>query len=66
MTVEQLEQAGPTAKAVVAWRFEQLRRVGYDHRGARLLARRVDVDLHRAVDLLQEGCTKELALEILL
>ena len=66
MTVEQLEHGGPTAKAVVAWRFEQLRLVGYDHRGARLLAKRVDVDLHRAVDLLRDGCTKELALEILL
>ncbi len=66
MTVEQLEQSGPTAEAVVAWRFEQLCRVGYDRREARLLARRVDIDLHRAVDLLGDGCPHELALEILL
>ena len=66
MTVEQLEQGGPTAEAVVAWRFEQLRRVGYDRREARLLSRRVDIDLHQAVDLLREGCSQELALEILL
>jgi hypothetical protein len=66
MTVEQLEQGGPTAKAVVAWRFEQLCRVGYERREARRLARRVDIDLHRAVDLLHDGCSQELALEILL
>ena len=66
MTVEQLEQGGPTAEAVVAWRIEQLRGVGYDRREARLLARRVDIDLHRAVDLLRDGCPHELALKILL
>jgi hypothetical protein len=66
MTVEQLEQDRPTAEAVVAWRFEQLRRVGYDRRAARLLARRVDIDLHRAVDLLKDGCSEELALDIML
>ena len=66
MTVEQLEQGGRTAEAVVDWRFEQLRRVGYDRRGARLLSRRVDIDLHLAVDLLRDGCPQELALEILL
>ncbi len=66
MTVEQLEQDGPTAEAVLGWRFEQLLRVGYDRRQARLLSRRVDIDLHRAVDLLAGGCSQELALEILL
>jgi len=65
MTVEQLEQADPTAEAVLDWRFEQLQRVGYDRREARLLSRRVDIDLHLAVDLLRDGCPHELALEIL-
>ena len=66
MTVEQLEEGGRTAEAVVAWRVEQLLRVGYDRREARLLSRRVDIDLHRAVDLLRDGCPHELALAILL
>jgi hypothetical protein len=66
MSVEQLQQTERTAEAVVAWRFEQLRRVGYDRCEARLLARRVDIDLHRAVDLLRDGCPQKLALEILL
>jgi hypothetical protein len=66
MTVEQLDQAGRTAEAVVDWRFEQLRRVGYERREARLLSRRVDIDLHLAVDLLRDGCPHELALAILL
>jgi hypothetical protein len=66
MTVKQLEQSGRTAEAVIAWRFEQLREVGYDRPAARLLSRRVDIDLHLAVDLLRDGCSQELALRILL
>lgn len=66
MTVEQLEERESTEQAVLAWRFEQLRRVGYDRREARLLSRRVDVDLHQAIDLLRDGCPRELALAILL
>jgi hypothetical protein len=66
MTVEQLEERESTEQAVLAWRFEQLRRVGYERREARLLSRRLDVDLHRAIDLLRNGCPRELALAILL
>jgi hypothetical protein len=66
MTVEQLQQDGPTAEAVLDWRFEQLLRVGYARREARLLSKRIDIDLHLAVDLLEGGCSQVLALEILL
>jgi hypothetical protein len=66
MTVEQLEERESTEQAVLAWRLEQLRRVGYDRREARLLSRRLDVDLHQAIDLLRNGCPRELALAILL
>jgi hypothetical protein len=48
------------------WRAEVLERAGYDSRSAELLARRPDVDLHRAVELLQNGCSPKLALDILL
>ena len=34
--------------------------------GAALLAGRGDVDLHHAIDLLRNGCSPELALQILL
>jgi hypothetical protein len=51
---------------VVRWRAEALERAGYDHDSAASLAARPDVDLHRATALLEQGCTPELALRILL
>jgi hypothetical protein len=66
MGVQQIEERDSTTKAVVAWRYEQLRRIGYERREARLMSRRSDVDLHLAIDLLRNGCPPELALAILL
>jgi hypothetical protein len=51
---------------VVEWRTRELRRAGYDERDARRLAERVDVDLHRAIDLIRSGCPVETAVRILL
>lgn len=51
---------------VERWREEELRRAGYDPEAATLLAPRHDVDLHLATALLRQGCSTELALEILL
>jgi hypothetical protein len=51
---------------VERWRIDELERAGYDPRAAMTLAARHDVDLHRAVDLLRNGCSPELALRILL
>ena len=51
---------------VERWRADELERAGYDARAAETLAKRHDVDLHRAADLLRNGCPPELALEILL
>ena len=48
------------------WRTEELERAGYSHRAAGRLATRLDVDLHRAIQLLERGCSPELALKILL
>lgn len=48
------------------WRFEALVRAGYKPAGARRIAERPDIDLHVAVDLLEQGCSPELALSILL
>jgi hypothetical protein len=50
---------------VEQWRAEELERAGYPRVAAAELAKRVDVDLHRAAELLQRGCTPELALKIL-
>lgn len=69
MTTAQLEvghERDNEAEQVVHWRFETLRCAGYDRRSARELARRRDVDLHLAADLLRAGCPVETALRILL
>jgi len=51
---------------IEAWRAAELQRAGYDGPSADKLAVRHDVDLHLAADLLTQGCSVELALEILL
>jgi hypothetical protein len=51
---------------VELWRLDSLRRAGYDSESAAVLAASPEVDLHRAVSLLESGCTVELALQILL
>jgi hypothetical protein len=66
MTAAQLEQRHVTEDEVLEWRFEQLVHVGYARRHARLLSRRRDIDLHRAVELMERGCPYDLALSILL
>ena len=54
--IEQIEQ----------WRHEALARAGYNWEAATVLAASHDVDLHRAVELLERGCPMDLALQILL
>ena len=51
---------------VEQWRAEELERAGYGVREAASLAARHDVDLHQAITLLEQGCSAELALAILL
>jgi hypothetical protein len=48
------------------WRAEELVRAGYGTRAAGRLSARHDIDLHRAVELLEQGCPPELATKILL
>jgi len=51
---------------VISWRRRELRRGGYDDESAREIAQRVEIDLHRAIDLLKSGCPVETAVRILL
>lgn len=51
---------------VERWRADALERAGYDLASAAMLAIRPDVDLHRAISLIEQGCPPELALQILL
>lgn len=53
-------------ETVELWRLFSLSRAGYDPESAAVLAASHDVDLHRAVSLLEHGCPVDLALQILL
>ncbi len=50
---------------ITAWRMERLQAAGYDPEASLVMALDRDVDLHRAVSLLEHGCPPDLALQIL-
>jgi hypothetical protein len=52
-------------KRIEHWRAEELERAGFSPAHASKLAARHDVDLHRAVELVQRGCPADLAFKIL-
>jgi hypothetical protein len=51
---------------VERWRVDELLRAGFDPAAAVTLSTRLDIDLHRATELIDRGCSSELALQILL
>jgi hypothetical protein len=51
---------------VLRWRFEELRRAGFETEDALTVAAEVHVDLHLATKLLRRGCPPQTALRILL
>ena len=65
MTAAEIQITETEAERVQRWRAEELERAGYDADSASELAGRSDVDLHRAIGLLEAGCSVELALQIL-
>ena len=63
----QLVSASETElERVEHWRAEELVRAGYEPMDAVALAARHDIDLHFAIELLEQGCPLETALEILI
>ena len=67
MAATDIYLADPTeVERIERWRAEELERAGYEPRSAGRLAVRHDIDLHTAVDLLERGCSPDLALRILL
>ena len=67
MTAEQFEDLQTDEAAeVLAWRFDALCRTGFDLDAAAVLAANVEVDLHKAIELVRRGCPTELAARILL
>lgn len=64
-TAAQIQITETEADRVVRWRAQELERAGYSPAAAAELAERNDVDLHRAIELLESGCPVDLALDIL-
>jgi hypothetical protein len=56
----------PELDQVESWRAHELERAGYPAEAATKLAARHDIDLHRAVELLESGCPADIAIRILL
>jgi hypothetical protein len=55
----------PEQQRVTRWRTEALERAGYSPEAAAVLASRLDVDLHGAIELVEQGCPPETAFRIL-
>jgi hypothetical protein len=66
MSTINLTESSPEIDRVELWRLASLERAGYDAESAAVLAASPEVDLHRAVSLLEQGCPVHLALQILL
>jgi hypothetical protein len=67
MTAAQFELLDEAqAQRILSWRFEALTKAGYEAGDALVLATHVEVDLHRATDLVERGCPVTTALRILL
>ncbi len=68
MPQEEVEEApkGVEIDSVTGWRFGYLVGSGFDPISALKLAQARDVDLHRASDLLGQGCPVDTAVRILL
>ncbi len=66
MAATELDPVETETEKVERWRVEALEKVGYDIVSAYELAHRSDVDLHHAIELVERGCSTELALRILL
>lgn len=67
MTTAELHVVEETElERVESWRAEELIRAGYDPGDAVALAARLDIDLHLAAELLEQGCPVDLALDILI
>ena len=65
MTATELNSVETETERVERWRAEALEHAGYDAAAALELAGRPDVDLHRAIELVENGCPPELAVQIL-
>jgi hypothetical protein len=51
---------------VKEWRLAELKRAGYSHDLAQVLAACLDIDLHEAIEMVEQGCKPSTAARILL
>ena len=65
MTTAETQGILTEQEIVERWRAQELERAGYSEDDAAELAMRVDVDLHQAIALIENGCPPELAADIL-
>ena len=54
----------PWIDSVREWRLEELLRAGYELEDATEIAFHLEIDLHRATDLVRRGCPSTTALKI--
>ena len=66
MTTAHITELDWEVDRVEQWRLASLERAGYDLESAAVLAASHEVDIHRAMTLLEQGCSVALALQILL
>jgi hypothetical protein len=67
MTAAELHLTTETEQERVEhWRAEELVRAGFDPSDAIALAARHDIDLHLAIELVEQGCPHETAIDILI
>jgi len=66
MPATELHPTETEQQRIERWRADMLERAGWSADQAAKLAARADVDLHTAIDLIEQGCPAEVALRILL
>jgi xanthine/CO dehydrogenase XdhC/CoxF family maturation factor len=66
MATAQTNQREQRDVEVLRWRFEELRRAGFETEDALIVAADAKIDLHLATRLLRRGCPPDTALRILL
>jgi hypothetical protein len=65
MPTTELQPKETEQERIERWRTEMLERAGYSAAAAAELAVRMDVDLHQAMRLVENGCPPDVALQIL-
>jgi hypothetical protein len=66
MATAQSSEVEQRGAEVLRWRFEELRRAGFETEDALIVASDAKIDLHLATKLLRGGCPPQTALRILL